>query len=458
MVWIWLGLAVERGHRLDSLVGGPTLGRMRFAAPVLSSAAFWAGLAAIPVMVLAVANDLPAFVAPLPTWAGVVASSSVGFALAGPVAAAGSAVSVATARGWSASSGLRPMRGLWRRLLQCILPAWLSLLIGFGVSLALVASSSAPTSGGDQLGAIVIGVLGAASVPPLAGALVGCVVTPVVAGPLVLIGGYAVSALGLVEPTFAAFGTLSGTWIPNAIGSLDESISPALLIAPPLLLVVLVAMVLAADRRRRWARVAATLVVGAIGAGALAWPLTSVQPPGTLPRSAASLQCSGDRIELCLWPELAPERAEIADRVSDFAVVLESAQLPLPDGMTPFPTNATSLRMSPTPDETADVTAVRLGEVYTRSLACVDPTGSFPISSDAPQTVQDIVAMHRAGGMLGVALGGDPAVAAVASGWEPGTAVTPLEHLGIASPATALTAFVDWVDGLQTRCGVASAP
>lgn len=457
MVRIWIGLAIERRHCLDSLVSAPTLIHMRFAAPLLSNPAFWTGLAGVPVMVLAVANDVPGFAAPLQTWESVIAASGLGLALAGPVAAAGAAVAVATARGWRATSGIRPTRMLWQRVLQRVWPAWLAVLVGYGICLALVAGGTAPLANGDRPIATLVAVIAATAIPAVAGGIVGGFVTSVLVGPLVLIGGYAIAAFGLVGSGLAWLGVLGGTWIPHAIRSLDEAIAPGLLIAPPLLLAVLLALLLFAGAQARWLRLLAVVSVGVVGAGALALPVSSVQPPGSLERSGSALVCAEDSFELCLWPEVEPDRAEIRTRVTAYDAVLEGIQLPRPSLLTPLPTTPRALRLSTEPGETAGVTAVRFGESYVRSLACVDPTGAFPVAAGAPETMEEIVDMHRASGTLAVALGGDPALAAAASGWSPDSGVAPLAHLRIDSQQAGLAAFIEWADALPMDCGVASA-
>lgn len=457
VVRLRLRMAIERGNGLDPLVDGRTLGRMRSATPVLSNAAFWTGLVAVTVMVVAVANDVPGFVAPLPTWESVAATATGGLALAGAVASAGAAVAVASARGWLAASGTRSARMLWRRVLQRIWPAWLALVVGYGVSFALVASGTEPLAGGDHVFTTVVGALAALSLPPLAGALVGCVVTAVIAGPLVLIGGYAIAALGLVEPALSWLGLLAGTWLPHAVHSLDEAIAPGVLLAPPLLVAGLVGMLFAAEARAPWARAAAVVGVCVVVVGGLAWPLATFRPPGATERAASALRCDAGDIELCVWPELEPERAIIAARVAGYGAALMEMHLPRPAAVTPVAGTPLELQLSPAPGESAAVTAVRFGEAYVRSIACVDPTGAFPIAAGAPETMDEVMAMQRASGVLAVALGGEPALAASASGWTPEGGTAPLEHLELDGPSAAIHTFTEWVDARRTTCGVADA-
>ncbi len=451
------GLAAERRGRLHRLVAAISLSRVRLAAPVFSNASFWAGSGAVPVMVLAVAIDVPGFVAPLPTWESVVATSGMGFALAGPVAAAGSAVAVATARQWRAGSGTRPTRPVWQQVLQRIWPAWLALIVGFGICLVSVATATSPDTGGDQLVAVVVAVASAVSIPVIAGAMVGCSVTAVVAGPLTLIVGYAISAFGLVDPALISLGVLGGTWLPHATQSLDASISPALLIGPPLAFLALAAMLRVADRRRILARGAALLGVVAVVGGMLASPLMDVRAPGTVARSASALHCVGVDVELCLWPEVERDRDELTTHIAAFNAVLERAALPTPSTVTPHPEGAADLFLSTRVTDPADWIAVQFGESYTWSIGCLDSTGSMPISSVGPQSEEESEAMLRASGLLSAALGGDPGYAASALGWTPAAGTDPLQHLGAADPESALFAFADWVDTIQEHCGVANA-
>lgn len=430
---------------------------MRLAAPVFSNPSFWAGLAAMSVMVLALAIDVQSFAAPLPTWESAIAVASMGFALAGPISAAGAAVAVATAREWHAGAELRPARSIWQRVLQRIWPAWLAMIVGYGACLVLVAAATAPTAPGAQLAPALVAVVCAASIPAIAGALIGCVVTSVIAGPATLLGGYAISAFGLVDPALMPLGVLGGTWMPHATGSLDLTVSPALLAGPAIALVVVAGALLIAGRTRRWVRAVAMLSLAGLGAGAIGPQLTAVQAPGTMPRSSAALHCASGTIGLCLWPELEFDRARLTAQLSDIATRLGAAGLPLPAAVSPMPADNTEVRLSPRAGEAEGTLPVWFAEAYTMSLACLDPTGSLPSATGAPQSEEEFEAMYRAAGWLGFGLDGDPELAASMTAWSSGASTDPLEQLGVSDSEHALAAFADWANSREARCGVADA-
>lgn len=199
------------------------------------------------------------------------------------------------------------------------------------------------------------------------------------------------------------------------------------------------------------------MVVAALGTAVLAPQVVGLQAPATVPRSAAALHCEREGVELCLWPELERDRGRLTAQMADFALVLEGASLPRPGTVSPIIGDGTEVVVSPRPGDPDDAVASLFGEAYVASIACLGPSGSAPSSPAAPQSEAAFMEMYRASGLISVALGGDPELAAGLSGWTPDSGSDPLGHLGVADRDGALAAFAEWMNERETLCGVANA-
>lgn|GEM_PF-6394921 len=199
--------------------------------PLPGNPALWVGVIIVPVMIFALGNNLSGFRAP-GSWEGVLAAAGFGLTITSPLVAAGTAWAIGPIERWRRTNNLAPTRWWITRLFRNIAPLLVLTLVGYVVSVVLVAVATKPAGASPRQFLVLLALAGMMVFPIALGALFGRMLPTVVAIPVSLLLQYALVASTLVNEHLEPLRNVFGYGVSLSLNRAGQQLVWQAIIAP----------------------------------------------------------------------------------------------------------------------------------------------------------------------------------------------------------------------------------